>query len=86
VELEEVADEDEGGLPRRPWVEDYPDAAGTPGDHVETYFERIHQERAAAQEGRWAPFESQKEWELARWLATSGLSQTAIEKYLQLQI
>ncbi|KAF8799293.1 hypothetical protein BYT27DRAFT_7040688, partial [Phlegmacium glaucopus] len=32
----------------------------------------------------WAPFESEDEWELARWLMTSGVSQTKIDSFLKL--
>lgn len=33
----------------------------------------------------WAPFSSQKEWELAEWLVQSGVSQSNIDKLLKLQ-
>lgn len=34
----------------------------------------------------WFPFENQDEWELGSWLSKSGLSQSAIDKYLKLSI
>ncbi|KAI0370412.1 hypothetical protein BV20DRAFT_1035905 [Pilatotrama ljubarskyi] len=85
VEIEEVADEDEGGLPRKPWIEDFPRSAGTTLGEAETYFESIQCQKREAGESPWAPFESEDEWELARWLVTSGLTQSSIEKYLKLK-
>ncbi|KAJ2975809.1 hypothetical protein NUW54_g11669 [Trametes sanguinea] len=43
-------------------------------------------EQRAAGDQPWAPFKDLDEWELAQWLVTSGLSQTAIEQYLKLNI
>ncbi|KAG6823314.1 hypothetical protein H0H92_010626, partial [Tricholoma furcatifolium] len=34
----------------------------------------------------WAPFTSQKDWELAHWLMTSGASQSKIDSFLKLQM
>lgn len=33
----------------------------------------------------WAPFESEEEWALAKWLMTSGTSQTKIDEFLKLK-
>ncbi|OCH83919.1 hypothetical protein OBBRIDRAFT_815665 [Obba rivulosa] len=41
---------------------------------------------AEKQEPPWAPFDSWDEWELARWLLTSGLTQKAIDDFLKLHI
>ncbi|KAH9847794.1 hypothetical protein C2E23DRAFT_741139, partial [Lenzites betulinus] len=86
VEVEEVADEEEGGLPRRPWLEDFPGDAGKTFGRGETSFERIRRRKEAAGEALWAPFECQEEWELAEWLVTSGLTQSNIDKFLKLKI
>lgn len=89
VTVEEVPDEDldAGGLPHRPWmIEDYPEPAGTPLGTAETLFEEYRRVHKEAGKGKWAPFESEEEWELAQWLVTSGLSQQAIDKYLKLNI
>ncbi|EJF60224.1 hypothetical protein DICSQDRAFT_63569 [Dichomitus squalens LYAD-421 SS1] len=88
VTVEDVPDEDldAGGLPRCPWVEDYPGPAGTPLGGAKTLFEEYRDVHKEAGKGRWAPFESEEEWELAQWLLTSGLSQQAIDKYLKLDI
>ncbi|TBU36435.1 hypothetical protein BD309DRAFT_878371, partial [Dichomitus squalens] len=88
VSVEDVPEDvfDAGGLPRCPWVEDFSEPAGTPLGTAETLFEGYR--RAYKEEGKskWAPFESEEEWELAQWLITSGLSQQAIDKYLKLNI
>ncbi len=86
VTVEEVPDEEEGGLPRVPWIQDYPGAAGKTFNMGETSFECIRRRKAKAGEDLWAPFECQEEWELAEWLVTSGLSQTNIDKFLKLEI
>ncbi|CDO78221.1 hypothetical protein BN946_scf184887.g9 [Trametes cinnabarina] len=86
VEVEEVPDIEEGGLPWRPWIEDYPTPAGVSYGSGETEFSRILREQRAAGDQPWAPFKDLDERELAQWLVTSGLSQTAIEQYLKLNI
>ncbi|KAI0357791.1 hypothetical protein OH77DRAFT_1583444 [Trametes cingulata] len=86
VEVEEVADEEEGGLPRKPWIEDFTGKAGTVFGEGETQFEAIRRKKEEDGDSPWAPFESEEEWELARWLVTSGLTQSSIEQYLKLKI
>ncbi|KAI9057363.1 hypothetical protein FKP32DRAFT_1584219 [Trametes sanguinea] len=86
VEVEEIPDEEEGGIPRRPWIEDFPTPAGQVYGTAETDFNRIWREQQSAGDMPWAPFADVDEWELARWLVTSGLSQTAIDNYLKLKI
>ncbi|KAJ7883702.1 hypothetical protein B0H14DRAFT_2564777 [Mycena olivaceomarginata] len=48
---------------------------------VEDFPDDLH---AAAGNAPWYPFESEDEWELARWLMTSGLSQKKTDAYLKL--
>ncbi|GBE88897.1 hypothetical protein SCP_1403050 [Sparassis crispa] len=84
--IEEVEDEDAGGMPKKPWLGEYPDEAGTTHSTAETVFEKLRKQKTSSGESSWAPFESEEEWALARWLMTSGLSQKAIDKYLQLEI
>lgn len=86
VTVEEVPDLEEGGLPRKAWVEDFPGEAGTPIDTAKTSFERIRLAKEAAEDSPWAPFENEDEWQLSHWLVTSGLTQTNIEKFLKLKI
>ncbi|CDO76939.1 hypothetical protein BN946_scf185006.g21 [Trametes cinnabarina] len=86
VEIEEVEDIEEGGLPHRPWIEEFPTSAGATYGCAETEFKRILREQRDKGVEPWAPFADMEEWELAEWLITSGLSQTAIEEYLKLNI
>ncbi|CDO72062.1 hypothetical protein BN946_scf184962.g5 [Trametes cinnabarina] len=86
VEVEEVPDEEEGGLPHVPWVEDYPGDAGHTFGKGETMFERIHRQKTEAGDDLWVLFECRDEWELAEWLVLSGLTQSNIEKFLKLEI
>lgn len=91
--VEEVPDEDDdieaGGLPCDPYTRYSPGglAGATYGDGA-TFFDDYHEARmeAGLQEHPWAPFESEEEWELARWLLRSGLSQAEIDRYLKLDI
>lgn len=84
--MEEVPDVEHGGLPRKPWIEDYPGDAGRAEGAAETSFELHDKARKAAGDALWAPFEDEQEWQLAHWLVTSGLTQTNIEKFLKLDI
>ncbi|KAI0668005.1 hypothetical protein C8Q78DRAFT_952332, partial [Trametes maxima] len=86
VEIEEVVDVEAGSLPRCPWIEDFPGPAAATFGTAETTFERIQREKDERNEAPWAPFESYDEWELARWLATSGLTQADIGEFLNLKI
>jgi hypothetical protein len=82
--------EDTGGLPLNPFVDETSsEGAGIASGKGKTLFEEIHerQMREGANEGKpWAPFASAEEWGLAKWLMTSGLSQSEIDKYLKLSI
>ncbi|GBE86978.1 hypothetical protein SCP_1002230 [Sparassis crispa] len=85
--VDDVEDENDArGLPRRPWTEDYPGDVGTVSSVGETMFESIQRCKVRSGEHDWAPFDCEEEWELARWLMTSGLSQMAIDDYLDLNI
>ncbi|KAF7798192.1 hypothetical protein EIP86_009409 [Pleurotus ostreatoroseus] len=85
--VEEVEDEEPGGLPRDPfWLRDR--EAGRRLREGVTLFEALRQRRCADGDGdnTYAPFADKAEWELARWLLRSGLSQADIDKYLKLDI
>ncbi|OBZ67180.1 hypothetical protein A0H81_13050 [Grifola frondosa] len=84
--VEEVEDEEPGGLPKRPWIEDFPLLAAEVFGQASTQFEDIHAEKHTAGEDQWAPFADREEWELAEWLMTTGISQEAIDSYLKLPI
>ncbi len=88
VTVEEVEDIEAGGLPKRPWVGEYPEVArvGEALRQATTIFEELREKRRTAGTSHFAPFDDREEWELAKWLMTSGLSQEAIDEYLTLPI
>lgn len=79
--VEEVEDEDER------YVQDFPDdlEAGAALEECQTYFETLRERQKASGQAPWYPFESEEEWELAKWLMTSGLSQKKTGEYLKLK-
>ncbi|KAJ7689553.1 hypothetical protein B0H17DRAFT_872490, partial [Mycena rosella] len=50
-----------------------------------TFFETLREQQRDAGRAPWYPFESEDQWELARWLMTSGLSQKKTDSYLKLK-
>ena len=82
VEMEEVEDEDDSDFR---WVADYPFPAGSTKGECRTTFEKQRDQQKVEGSAPWAPFESQKEWELARWLMTSGVSQNKMDSFLKLE-
>ncbi|KAJ7725295.1 hypothetical protein DFH07DRAFT_758708 [Mycena maculata] len=79
--VEEVEDEDAR------WVQDYPEEkeAGVPLEKCKTFFEKYRADQKREGHAPWYPFESKEEWELARWLMTSGLSQKKTDEFLKLK-
>ncbi|KAJ7458310.1 hypothetical protein B0H11DRAFT_2317943, partial [Mycena galericulata] len=79
--VEEVEDEDAR------WFQLFPKdrAAGALLEKCQTQFEKLREEKTAAGRAPWEPFESEDEWELARWLVTSGTSQTKVDEFLKLK-
>ncbi|KAJ7159504.1 hypothetical protein C8R46DRAFT_906545 [Mycena filopes] len=79
--VEEVEDEDAR------WVQPFPPeaAAGAILSKCKTAFETYREEQRKAGCAPWQPFESEDEWEMARWLMTSGLSQKKVDEYLRLK-
>ena len=86
VTVEEVEDIEAGGLPKRPWIGEFPDEAATVYGHGSTAFEEITEKKRTNGEGSFEPFTNREDWELASWLVKSGLSQQAIEDFLTLPI
>ncbi|KAI0709807.1 hypothetical protein C8Q76DRAFT_624659 [Earliella scabrosa] len=86
VTVEEVEDIEPGGLPKRPWVGEFPHDAGSILRQAKTFFEEIRDRKVAASKTNFAPFANREEWELASFLIRSGLSQESIEDYLTLPI
>ncbi|KAJ7168729.1 hypothetical protein C8R46DRAFT_1218121 [Mycena filopes] len=74
VTIEEVEDEDAPGAPR--YFEDFPAPAGYTfeANPVETAFEAIRRQQHENGEAPWAPFDSEDDWNLARWLSRAGVS------------
>ena len=72
-------------------IVDYPEekAAGAviegAGEGLGTRFQQISQKQQAANEEPWSPFNSLSDWELARWLMQSSVSQGEIDKFLKLE-
>jgi hypothetical protein len=84
--VEDVEDEDDITEDSR-FIEDFPRPAGLPHPVDKTRssnFERHLDEQKRAGDAPWAPFETEDEWELARWLMTSGMSQTKMDSFLKL--
>lgn len=79
--VEEVEDED------AQWFQHFPKdmAAGAILEKCSTQFEKLREEQRKAGRAPWEPFESEDEWELARWLMTSGISQTKTNEFLKLK-
>ncbi|KAJ6591367.1 hypothetical protein B0H10DRAFT_2167842 [Mycena sp. CBHHK59/15] len=79
--VEEVEDEDDR------WTQEFPAelAAGAVLAECQTQFERLRQKQKQENSAPWAPFETEEEWELARWLMTSGLSQGKTDNFLKLK-
>jgi hypothetical protein len=89
VTVEEVEDEDAPGRTpyRTRWTQTFEEGdAGAPKDGLceETIYEQIRREKTECGEAPWAPFESQDDWELARWLMKTGVSQSEINNFLKL--
>jgi hypothetical protein len=61
-------------------------AYGSPIGTFKTRHERQQEHNRANRVGPWHPFEDQDEWELAKWLVESGLSQSEIENFLKLNV
>lgn len=88
--VEDVPDDDleAGSLPKDPFIKRYPRPAGTKLRQGQNLFERIHAMRTEIEAGGnpWAPYESEDEWYLARFLLMSGMSHSDIDRYLKLDI
>ncbi|KAH9942200.1 uncharacterized protein BXZ73DRAFT_87866 [Epithele typhae] len=88
VTVEEVEDEEAGGLPKRLWRGEYP-ASARAGERLQrarTTFEELLAQKRDSKTPIVSPFASEEEWDLVKWLFTSGLSQRAIEEYLSLPL
>ena len=87
VQLSNEVDEDVGAdQSQNRYRVSYPD-----GDTAEilgkgkTRFQQWQEEKSLHGENNWAPFENQKEWDLAQWLM-KNVGQKSIDEYLKLPI
>jgi hypothetical protein len=72
---------------RDDYIEDFPWSAGEPtGTTKRTPFEKIRRLQQKAKEEAWGPFKDEEEWDLARWLMTSSISQTKLDEFLKLPL
>ncbi|PPQ82936.1 hypothetical protein CVT26_004943 [Gymnopilus dilepis] len=81
--VEDVEDEDDPRNRAR-YVEDWPGNAGTIKGTGLGVFEAHQRERQRDGREPWYPFESKEEWELAKWIMSSGISQAKTNDFLKL--
>ncbi|KAJ7288109.1 hypothetical protein C8J57DRAFT_1027371, partial [Mycena rebaudengoi] len=79
--VEEVEDEDDC------WAQNFPEAAqaGAAYEACRTQFEKLRDEQKGAGKSPWSPFESEDQWELARWLMMAGISLKKTDAFLKLK-
>lgn len=68
------------------FVQDFTPAAGVIKGEADTQFEALREDQNRSDDPPWAPFETKKEWELARWLMICGISQSKINDFLKMEI
>ncbi|KAK7029714.1 hypothetical protein R3P38DRAFT_3314401 [Favolaschia claudopus] len=80
VTVEEVEDEDDR------WEQEFPAEfqAGAVLEECQTQFEKLREEREKEGLSPWYPFDRKEDWEIGRWLMTSGVSQSKMDEYLKL--
>ena len=66
------------------FINDFAGAGLPHAERSQTNFEQHFELQREAGEAPWTPFESEDEWELARWLMSSGVSQKKINEFLKL--
>ncbi|PBK70867.1 hypothetical protein ARMSODRAFT_884244 [Armillaria solidipes] len=86
--VEDVEDDGDEEQQREYYIEDFPWPAGDPiidRGVLPPFFELFHREKVEKKEDMWVPFSSREEWELARWLMQSSISQREIDAFLKLE-
>jgi hypothetical protein len=68
------------------WIEPFPKPAGTKKGKAMSEFEKLREMQKDEGDKPWAPFESEEEWELARWMMTSGTSRKKMDALLKLDM
>lgn len=85
--VEDAVEDDKPGYASSDcWVETFPTPAGTRKGRGRPSFEKHQNMQNVAGCDSWSPFTSKEEWELARWLMCSGVSQTKIDEFLKLDL
>jgi hypothetical protein len=85
MDMSDSSSEDEEDEEDDAWYIDDFAGAGLPhAERSQTNFEHHFEHQRKAGEAPWTPFESEDEWELARWLMSSGVSQKLINEFLKL--
>lgn len=77
--VEDVEDEEDAR-----YIDDFVGAGLPHAESCQSKFEHHFANQREAGDAPWAPFESEDEWELARWLMTSGVSQKQMDEFLKL--
>ncbi|KAF5362997.1 hypothetical protein D9757_014080 [Collybiopsis confluens] len=95
VSIEEIEDDPSneaksvyGNVNNYVYAMPYPGPAGMSlhDSCMPTSFEAAYQRQTEAKLPPWTPFKSEQEWELARWLISSGASQKKIDKFCMLDM
>jgi hypothetical protein len=93
VTIEDVPDDDNTqtspeAVEGEVWVDDYDEEkqAGATMGACKTSFEFHREQQKEAGVEPWSPFESEDEWELARWLMSAGVSQKKMDTLLKLKM
>jgi len=68
------------------WIETFPKPAGTKKGKALSQFEKLREMQKEEGDKPWVPFESEEEWELARWMMTSGTSRKKMDALLKLDM
>lgn len=66
------------------FIKDFPDPAAKTYGQCHSPFERLHQHQEDENTPPFAPFDTLSDWQLAKWLATCGASQTKINDFLDI--
>lgn len=85
--VEEVEDEEAGGLPKDPFVR-WDQAAGRTFGTGKTLYAQIEEEREkkGLPGASWKPWDGGEEWDLVKWLLACGISQQDLDRYIKLKI
>ena len=77
--VEDVEDEEDAR-----YIDDFAGAGLLHAERHQSNFEHHFGKQREAGDAPWVPFENEDEWELARWLMTSGVSQKEMDEFLKL--